>query len=690
MFETAVFTDVSPEEALDGRGGFNFQAASPGFTDADERLAVESMLHRVSPTRDDAPSGETFCYRPEGSRFYFSRGHGLGSTASGRSGNQVTEIIVTGSADDFEPYTPAHVFAARGWDVSKRPSKVSHRWQPPLDIDDAFESENLLAWVLDDPARRTYLPTLLATFESKATGTSSGPLILVARELGELVRWVAVASLLSNPQAARSLSMRAFDADPLQCDADIVGCTPDVGRTIAPSPLLCDLDLLTGGSTRQSFSVERTMALLTDREAYEAVDIVALARRWDPVIGAQPAFWASELVHGTLSERSLVAGSNLIVDVVEGLTRGGLAEDLTTYLEEFGDAVRRLPRHQEDDIIRLTRSAGLLAASTSPALAAILLEGTMRDVETEPRRIRGWATELLAAGRDPWPTTGSTPSHWGEALGRLARRAQVDDLPLLFALSEYLPQDSLEPRVWDGAQRSLRDLARAQPRSLELTQHLRIGGVIREGVREGLLMDLENSLRTWPGLLGPGTSFDALRRGAWEPLVRGSHGDLTDSARSLATWARLADLANETPRRRRSALASSPDLRPHLWKGALAGTDPHADHELWEAWVQKVGPDPGLVDTVVGAVDRALDAPPTKDLKNWLGLLQSIDERVPGPDGRRCRDLAAEVQEQLETVGMLGGRVRSWVPGRRGSRNSGSPGGSLPPPPEHPTGGRRR
>src|SRR5699024_6438500 len=260
MFETAIYTDVLAEESLDGRRGFNFQSASSGFTAIAQQVAVQHMLHQAgAPGAEQATEDETatsFCYRPVGGQYFFSQGRDLGATASGRGGNQITEIAVTDTAEDFEPYTPAQVYSSLTWDVSKRASRSSDPWVPPLDIAADFETDQLLAWVLDDDGLRGFLPRRLTAFEEKSTGRSQGTLILVGQELPHILRWLSTVSLLSNQQAVRSLSFRAFDASPLRGTTDVVGCRPEVAQGLEASHLLCDLDRLTGGSEQTSFAVD--------------------------------------------------------------------------------------------------------------------------------------------------------------------------------------------------------------------------------------------------------------------------------------------------------------------------------------------------------------------------------------------------------------------------------------------------
>ncbi|MGO1976050.1 GAP1-N2 domain-containing protein [Brachybacterium tyrofermentans] len=682
MFETAIFTDTRADEALDGRSGFNFQSASPGFTAAEQHVAVQHMLHQVNAT-DAAPASgggraETFCYRPVDGRLFFSRGHDLGATASGRAGNQITEIAVADSAEDFEPYTPAQVYAALTWNVSKRSSKVAEPWAPPLDIDDDFEAEQLLTWALEDGGRRQYLPRLLSAFEKKVTGHFPGPLVFVAGDLSSLLRWFATLSLLSNRQAVRSLSFRAFDGDPLRGGADIVGCTPEVGRGLDPGPSIFHLDELTGGPEQPSFAVERTMALLAERNVYEALEVISLARRWDPAVGSQAAFWASELVNGTLPEAALVGGEGLIVKVVEGLASNGFTEDLETYLDEFGDALSRLPDHSDADIVRLARGARFLAGKANQPLAALLLDASISRVAARPEKLADWSSELLSASGTPWPVAELPASHWGEALGSLVRVASAPDLPALFALAEHLPSEALEQDAWAGAEQRLVDAAKTTPHSLESTRNLRVGARIRDRVRGDLVRELDLALRDQTGLLDGHPTFEALRRGAWTSLIDASVEDIGASASSLRRWQRLAALAQMPAKQRRDMLSRETELRPAQWKAALAGTGPHGDHGLWEAWLQQVGIDPelGFYIHVLTAVERDLMGPVSKDLKKWKGLLKGLEQKLSGSTADRAGQLVDQIDARLEERTTLGSRVRSWVPGRK--ENDGSDSGGSP------------
>lgn len=684
MFETAIFTDVLAEEALDGRRGFNFQSASSGFTAIEQQVAVHHMLHQAdAPGADRATETETatsFCYRPVGGQYFFSQGRDLGATASGRGGNQITEIAVTDTAEDFEPYTPAQVYSSPTWDISKRASRTSDPWVPPLDIAADFEADQLLGWVLDDDGRRSFLPRLLTAFEEKITGRTPGPLILVGQELPHILRWLSTVSLLSNQQAVRSLSFRAFDASPLRGTTDVVGCRPDVAQDLEASQLLCNLDRLTGGSEQTSVAVRQTLTLLEERSTYEALDIISLARRWDPALGPKSAFWASELVNGTLPEPALDSGEGQVVTVIEGLARNGFTDDLETYLDEFGDALGRLPGRASTDVIRLARGARLLAHGANQPLAALLLDASLSRVTENPQTISEWSGELLAAAESPWPVAELPAAHWGEALESLVHVAPVADLPSLFALAEHLPLDALNPGVWQDAEQRLVDSALSRPAGLEATRALRVGARIRDSVRLEVVRALDLALQNEPGLLDGHPAFEALRRGEWRPLVDSSAGDDGTSASDLWTWCRIASLAQMTAKQRRDALRNDAGLRAIHWKAVLASTDPRNDQDLWATWLQRfgAGPEQGLYVHVMAEAERDLMGAPTRDLKKWKRLVRVLEVTVSGSAARRASELNERIDSRLDDRVTFGSKVRSWVPGRRAdgdSDGSGEPSG---------------
>src|SRR5699024_10660130 len=108
-----------------------------------------------------------------------------------------------------------------------------------------------------------------------------------------------------------------------------------------------------------------------------------------------------------------------IVTGVEGLARSGFTDDLETYLDEFGDALGRLPGHAGTDVVRLARGARLLAHGANQPLAALLLDASLSRVAESPQGISDWARELLATDGSPWPVAELPATHWGEALGDL-------------------------------------------------------------------------------------------------------------------------------------------------------------------------------------------------------------------------------------------------------------------------------
>lgn len=679
MYETAIYTDVRSADSLDGRGGFNYQSASPGFSGTDRSVGESRMLHQVGAALS---TEESFAYRQVGGRFYFSRGKDLGATLSGRPGNQITEIVVTGDAADIQPYTPAQILGATTWSLVPRPDNVSEQWAAPPSIGADLENFEAMSWIWNDPRRREFFPAVLSALEARSTGRNSAKVVLVHSEPRTVLRWLAAASLLLNDLAVRSLSLRGLTTDPNSAQADIVACPPGLGTDALAGAVVCDLENLRGGAPGLSFGVERTLALL-DEDLDDGVEIVSRARRWDPAVGERSAFWASEFVEGRLSGDAETQSTDMVVRLVEDLARGGFGEDLEVYQQEFGNALKRCRMSSEEDALLLARAAAQTRSGGNDRLTEILLAALAEELIEHPRSFVVCAQELLATGQNPWP---GSPSLWAERLSEIARRLPEGELPEAFALAGYL-QSALDADLWDRREGEYALYLVSHPEDVARTEGLWNGSRIREMLRSQLLRTLESEVGySMRPIATGGGHFGEFVGGSWKDLVRLSSNESGPTSNSVLGWQKIADFAAKDPKERRSVLSKSgTEFSAGSWKSALADTSP-ADHpKLWKAWIEACGTNEDFERFVVQEVDQDLATDSPGHLTIWSGLLQTM-MAAQATLGDRRRDALVQHKEQvdqrLEEVPTISKQVAGWFSSRTKKQDKDHGTDQAPPGPD--------
>lgn len=660
MFDSAIYTDVLADEAIDGRSGFNFESVSAGFTATDQVVARDLMLHTATVDAD-LDITESYCHRAVGHRFYFSRGRDLGLTANGRGGNQLTEVVVTGDVEDLGPINPAQLYGARNWRLQKWGSRVAPQWPALPELDADFGIVQLLEWVRSDPARWGFLPEVVTALEACVTRQSSLPVVLVDEDLTTVLRWLSLGYQLLNADAVRSLSFRGFETDPARVGTDVVACRPRDAARFAHMTVV-DLTTCASSGRTPSFAVERSLELLESLDVFTALEVITLARRWDPWTDQRLAFWGAEMVLGTLSAGSCVPDGQSVLTLVESLAEAGLVDDLAQRADTFASGLRSAG--SDGDALRLVRAACRILESPQGdvKLAEILIDLSLSCVLRQPDMVGPWSRTLAQTQGNPWPGT-LLRARWAECLTDLAQSAEDAELLPLFLLAGHL-RPELPEKSW---QRPTDRLARhlvSHPADLPRTGGLwNVGSLYLAMVRE-LVGRLDDQLRAAPGPLGNEGEFRRLRHGEFQTLTdamgrTSTRGDVT----RLAQWVAAARLSLLEPKRRTQHL---PQLRSSipasLWPAALAGSSPRSDGSLWVAWIRCMGAEEALLDHVARVIEDDLSRPASRELKDWRTLLDVLEHDPRKPVARRFTSLRSAIEDHLEQRDTAARRIARWMP----------------------------
>lgn len=649
MFDIAIYTDVTAAEAVDGRPGFNFQTLTPGFSGKDQRVALEWMLHRVDDvTGRGQEDDETFCYRPDDARYYLSRGRSLGSTASGRGGNQLTQIAVTSDAEDFGDLVPAQMFWSPEWRLSKEATPAS-AWDAPPRPPTEVGPHELVRWVTEDATRMQFLPRVLQAFEQRIVHQDRSLIVMVHDDLATIVRWLSIACLLANRAAARSLSFRAMVGESSRAGFDVIGCRPDVARSAGTGTVVLDLLGLRGGPEASSPSVTSTMRLLETLDPERALDIIQQARRWDPVVGER-AFPTAATLAGVAVHHELVATDEQVLETLGRLAAAGSGHELE---EQLGRVTGVL---KSPDPLHLLRTSHALAEG-SPNLSADLLALSMEkldDADSAAAWIREATTHPLLTARGDR----TRPRVVEPRLLDLRRLLGDRELPRLLFLASMIGARLDEPQ-WREVEDRIDEQVMDQPETVvELRGHP-CGPQVRERVASALLRRLEAEAQRVDDEEQEVTRVHALaelREGRWRSLLQDLQAEGSPRARELSRWEELASLSDRPDKEAARYLTTTgPSLNGHQWAALAAAPTPG----LWQSWIENVGLTDGLVHHLLAEARHAADRPKPDiaELRRWRGVLQSLESR----DRRRSPEIQTvlgRIENLIDTKGLRGKLTR--------------------------------
>lgn len=629
-FEVTTYTDVVAGEAVDGVDGFNFQSVSPGVTGVDQQNIRQSLLHRVVPSwaleHDPLTHPPTCAYVVRDGRFYLSRGTSTGDTHSGRPGNQITQTIITSDPDDLVPYRPAQLYGATGWTLAKAAGPSSDAWVTPLEVGPEFELAALESLVTSDDWAVSVLPHYLTMIDA-AVAPEPTKVVLIHHDLDVVMRWIALGTLFVDADTARALQFRALVDDPWRADANIVGVSPQFGSSEFSGANVLDLAQRSSPRIEPSESARVRASWFLEQGIDDALNAVDIARRWEPVLGADLARDAARVVALPDAEIPGASGWQTTMATTERLALAGLRDDLALYAEELGEAAVGYGPTSADEFRiagRAIRSAHELGVDE---LASGILVPTLEALTAVPPSIAGFAREL-AASPDPvrWDSAESREAA-GAFVAELLSSAPADALSETFALARVVAAPVPDPVLDRAGARLAAVWARTPALGRESWRYWLAGHAVVAATVQALVQSFQ---------AGDDAALRDLLRGEWDFI--GSHaGDDV-----LHGWLTAAQLAQVPLGDRDQKIALTSPLPVAAWRVALAGSSVPGHARLWGTWIVHHGLSADMAATLKARIQDVRAADPrlggSVPPGDWYPLMDGLS-RSPDPE---LADFAAE------------------------------------------------
>ena len=606
MFDVLVFTDATAKESLNGLSGFQFVARSAGAAAVDEEIVRTRLQHMVprGPGAEDWRSHPHSCaYVVVSGRMYLGRGASIGAALDGRSGNQLTQAIITSDPYDVLPLRPAQLYSAPGWSLERPAGQEISAWTPPLEISPEFEVPALHHLVASDEWARAVLPAILTMIE-QTQGDRRTRLMIRHPDQSLVMRWIALLSRFLDAQAALNLEFCVFATEPLRAVAHIVGVHPALSPDLTVQRTsggvnLVDLEHESHTAITPTESAQRHARWFLIGDPYEALDAVEVSRRWAGAMQPDVAARAAELAC-LVSQRADATSENLRTSLaaLSALAAGGHSDEIDAYGDALIDAIESYHPTESDDLSAVGETLWAVTAAGKSDLAQALALFALGWSKAQPPAATAWAHKHATDGRRlPWPDV-EARARGASLLAGILSEASTDDLPALFALAL-----SLDTGV------SALNVAEAIDR---LAEHWSSNPTLTSAARAWLHADIVgNRLRgRLAGLLKQGdrAATASLRDGAWDWL--GTQPWVFQPDDPLSVWLATRALPGaDAPTRRAMLAAVLAHAHSSAWELYLAtpmGLDPN---ELVE-WIRaQRAIDPTLADRIDQTIDKVTKHP---------------------------------------------------------------------------------
>lgn len=668
--ENAIYTDVRADESVSRRDGFQFQAASSGFTAEDEANVISDGLFSPAHTWRNTHGDETthprqVTYTSHGGRLYFSYARALGQSLNGRPGNQLTAFAVAPTGDDIAPHTPAQLLASDEWSLEKAATRHPDPWITPVDIDERFSDEALEKMAQDDPWISEALPAFLGMLRRSVL--EPGHRVFVQHDdLDAVLRWIALGTMLLDADTALQVTFRAFHVEPWKGDFRVVGVHPELARLEPssswknlPTASWIDLGTRTVGDTKPGVLDRAAVRWLLERGAFDARNAVGIGHRLAPLTGDELAVQTAELL--AVGDARTQQAVEIAAAAVIALASGGDIDALELYEEELFDPLTMHQAESEADFSLAAEVICALLDAGVPDLAVAVAGPVLEALAAVPEHASAFSQKI---GRAASPLVWSDDDACAAASDSWARAlagAPSLELAAMFAATGRLGL-SLSPRLLERGVDRLAALWASDPAVGAGRDAWYARADVEARVAELVAADLA---------AGDSEQSRRLTDGSWDAL-------LDEPASPLAQWSRVKQIALLPRERRAGALAALPEPGvPLAARSLVVGslTLPF-DADLVAAFIRSGGIDEGLVDELCGllADERQASGPVGgRDATRWARVFDALAEAWRDgaelgdelatvielvADGRACRRHAVEhaterTSESLREVGAL-------------------------------------
>jgi len=368
---------TSAATGLAGRPGFQFVAASAAATAAMQQAVAPYLTYRPPPSAPSQPSPEqvaafpvSYSYVPRGTTAILTQCRYLGTDYSGRYGNFLGHAVVA-ELPELDGRPPIALWRSPLWATAPATADPPLPELRTLPSGDGMDRASLAGWLATTGAYRRLaelVDAVLATLAGRA-----GQVILVAREVETVVRWIAALSYSLPLAWVQRLSFTTYTGDAARAPQHLVGTTTDAFTGAAGHARVFRLDQPEEPAADAGWYASALARAWRDHDAYR-LDVLndlvtGLAGDGDPIEDRDAAAALAELCRGERLDRASVgAVGDLLIrryDRLPPWVWDDLASRITTGEETGLDFV--LAVH------RAARGGGRVALADQAGVAAVRL-----------------------------------------------------------------------------------------------------------------------------------------------------------------------------------------------------------------------------------------------------------------------------------------------------------------------------
>ena len=298
-FESLFYTDRGPGD----REGAELQASSAGTT-GEMRALVERAAVYEAPVGwrwDDNPADRppSLAHAVDG---VYVTARGVHVAEGDWEGSRFTHAVATLDPQRYGPVRPAQLWDAPWW--SEQPAEGECE-QVPADPEPGPWAVDLLReWVQGLPGGENRLLALLSALD-RVHDEGGRRVVFVGPDPGEVVRWIAVATLLLPQERALRIGFRVYATDPQHSGHEVLALHPDWADRFAEAGRGDDFvvfNLVTGSHSEvePTESAQHWVPRFLRADPYDVVDAVELSHQFARDRGRDRATVADRLAAGVL------------------------------------------------------------------------------------------------------------------------------------------------------------------------------------------------------------------------------------------------------------------------------------------------------------------------------------------------------------------------------------------------------